>query len=556
MAKFLNSDIAELAHQLTLAPRRLRMAQLQGIDTVLGMIEPERVYPFEFVCYHITKYHKRGNDPGYSIPGKALIADLVTLAEFISRRANLSVSELNEPYKTHKELAEFWSVSTKTIRRWRDRGLMGLRVVFEDGVNRLAFCQRTIDRFGSQQKDVVAKAASFKQLTATERDRIIDRARQIVARQPVKLHAAAKLIADEMSRAVETVRYTLRRHDQTEGAVPLFSTNGTGVRCERQLAIWRRHEQGEAVEAIALAFDCPPAEIECTLRQVQARKLREMPWDYVGNELFDAPGADALILDAPEPTAAASPAARIPKDLPPYLRSLYLTPLLSAEQEQDLFRRYNYLKFKAAKAVRALNVEDPAAEHLSRITAWVTQIDSVKQRIIRANLRLVVSIAKKHVGWSPDFYEVVSDGNMSLMRAVEKFDYARGNKFSTYASWAIMKNFARSVPEEHYYGRRYLTGQEELLDATADHRGAAVAESDRGRVRELIAAAMKALTPREQDILSGHYGLAHGDGGALTLEQLGRRFGVTKERIRQIEHRAIARLRDLLAPSLADALAD
>lgn len=555
MAKFLNSDVGQLAHQLTLAPRRLRMAQLCGIDTLLGMIEQDKVYPFEFVCYHITKFQKRGSDPGYSIPGKALMADLVTLAEFISRRANLSVSELNEPYKSHKELAEFWSVSTKTIRRWRDRGLMGLRVVFEDGVNRLAFCQRTIDRFALQQKDVVAKAASFKQLSVPERDRIIDRARQIVARQPIKLHAAAKLIADEMGRAVETVRYTLRRHDETAGAGSLFSTNGAGVRCERQLAIWQRHEQGEAVESIARFYDCLPPEIELTLRQVQARKLREMSWDYVGNELFDAPGADALILDPSEPPAAAGTVARVPKDLPPYLRSLYSTPLLSAEQEQDLFRRYNYLKFKAAKSVRALNVEDPAADHLSRIASLVKQIESIKQRIIRANLRLVVSIAKKHVGWSPDFYEVISDGNLSLMRAVEKFDYARGNKFSTYASWAIMKNFARSVPEEHYYGRRYITGQDELLDATADHRIAAVSESDRGRVRELIAAAMKALTQREQEILSGHYGLARA-GGALTLEQLGRQFGVTKERIRQIEHRAIARLRGLLAPSLADALSD
>ena len=111
------------------------------------MAERDRTYPFEFVCYRITKYRKRGPSTGYAIPGKALLADLVTMAEVISRKANLSTKELGEPFKTHQELAEDLKVSTKTIRRWRNRGLMGLRVVFEDGVNRLAFLQGTIDRF-------------------------------------------------------------------------------------------------------------------------------------------------------------------------------------------------------------------------------------------------------------------------------------------------------------------------------------------------------------------------------------------------------------------------
>src|SRR5262249_61659972 len=71
-----------------------------------------------------------------------------------------------------------------------------------------------------------------------------------------------------------------------------------------------------------------------------------------------------------------------------------------------------------------------------------------KNQIIRANLRLVVSISKKRVGPSNNFFELVSDGNMSLIRAVEKFDANRGFKFSTYASWAIMKNFARTIREE------------------------------------------------------------------------------------------------------------
>ena len=90
-----------------------------------------------------------------------------------------------------------------------------------------------------------------------------------------------------------------------------------------------------------------------------------------------------------------------------------------------------------------------------------------KNQIVQANLRLVVSIAKRHVSASDDFFGLVSDGNMSLIRAVEKFDYARGNKFSTYASWAIMKNFARTIPDEFKHRDRFRTSHDEMFDCAA-----------------------------------------------------------------------------------------
>ena len=72
---------------------------------------------------------------------------------------------------------------------------------------------------------------------------------------------------------------------------------------------------------------------------------------------------------------------------------------------------------------------------------------TAKNQIIRSNLRLVVLIAKRHVGRSNNFFQLVIDANMSLIRTVEKFDFSRGNKFSTYASWAVMKNFSRTIPD-------------------------------------------------------------------------------------------------------------
>ncbi len=100
---------------------------------------------------------------------------------------------------------------------------------------------------------------------------------------------------------------------------------------------------------------------------------------------------------------------------------------------------------------------------MNEIEKLYEEVVKIKNEIVQANLRLVVSIAKRHVTGSEDFFGLVSDGNMSLIRAVEKFDFSRGNKFSTYASWAIMKNFARTIPEEFKRRDRFRTSQEELV---------------------------------------------------------------------------------------------
>ena len=119
---------------------------------------------------------------------------------------------------------------------------------------------------------------------------------------------------------------------------------------------------------------------------------------------------------------------------------------------------------------------------MDEIEALYEQAVATKNEIVRANLRLVVSIAKRHVTPDQNFFELVSDGNMSLLRAVEKFDFARGNKFSTYASWAIMKNFARTIPGEFKHRDRFRTSQDEMFAATQEHRGNPYGRGRRSRI--------------------------------------------------------------------------
>ena len=180
---------------------------------------------------------------------------------------------------------------------------------------------------------------------------------------------------------------------------------------------------------------------------------------------------------------------------------------------------------------------------MDRIENLYEESVAIKNRIVSANLRLVVSIAKRYVGPAEDFFELVSDGNMSLIRAAEKFDVSRGNRFSTYATWAIMKNFARSIPAVFRHRDRFRTADAEVFNAAVDLRADPHEQESAQLCRETqVKRILCCLDERERQIVAGRFGLTRGQ-TPLTLMQVGAAIGVTKERVRQIQSRAMGKLR-------------
>ncbi|MCI6639954.1 MAG: RNA polymerase sigma factor RpoD [Pygmaiobacter massiliensis] len=286
-----------------------------------------------------------------------------------------------------------------------------------------------------------------------------------------------------------------------------------------------------------------------------------------------------------------------------YLKEIGRVPLLSTEEEVELAERI--LKGAAAAEQLLKDEQDPAFalsdEGKQEAEKAVRQGEAAKQRLAEANLRLVVSIAKRYVGRGMQFLDLIQEGNLGLIKAVEKFDHTKGFKFSTYATWWIRQAITRAIADQARTIRipvhmvetinkvkkvssqlLHRNGHEPTAEEIADelempvdkvreimrvaqepvsletpigeeedsHLGDFIPDEDapvpaeaasHTLLKEQLSGVLKTLTPREEKVLRLRFGLE--DGRPRTLEEVGKEFNVTRERIRQIEAKALRKLR-------------
>ncbi len=530
--------------QVRFAPREKKLEQVAAAEKLLAEVEPDRIYTYEYLCYRITRFRPEAHCD-VTFAGRAAKHDLGLFVEDLSGAANVTADSAGERVVTIEELARRFNVSTKTISRWRRLGLISRRFVM-DGRKRVGFLESSVDRFVAQNSDKIRRGSQFSQLNESERTMIIERARRLAQAggSPAEI---VRRIARKTGRSPETVRYLLKQFDQENADQAVFSENRGPFRLESKQKIYFQFHRGESAESLAKRFFRTRASIYRIIAEVRAERIAALPLDYIPNDDFTkalrVPKREKQILMPMPANEEPIKKARLPSGLPLYLASLYEVPLLSRNQEAHLFRKMNFLKYKAFKLREELDASQPRSTLMDQIEEIYEEAVATKNQIIRANLRLVVSISKRHVGQVENFFELVSDGNISLMRAVEKFDYARGFKFSTYASWAIMKNFARTIPDELRYHDRFRSSQEEMFTSTQDGRSDQLElESSQSQREWQVEKILGRLDEREQKIIISRFGLQRGQ-EPLTLKEVGAELGVTKERIRQIEARALSKLR-------------
>jgi RNA polymerase primary sigma factor/RNA polymerase sigma factor len=530
--------------QVRFAPREKKLEQVAAAEKLLTEIEPDRIYTYEYLCFRITRYRPEAHRD-VKFVGLDAKHDLGMFVEDLSDAANVAADSAGERVVTIEELAKRFNVSTKTISRWRRLGLISRRFVM-DGRKRVGFLESSVNRFVAQNSDKVRRGSQFSQLSEAERSTILERARRLAQAGGAPAEIVRR-IARKTGRSPETIRYTLKQFDLENADLAIFPDNHGPIRLETKRKIYYQFHRGESAESLARRFSRTRASIYRIIAEMRAEQIAELPLDCIPNDDFAkalrvSKCAQRILAPMPDNDEPVKK-ARLPSGLPPYLASLYEVPLLSRNQEAHLFRKMNFLKYRASKLREKLDRSQPKSTVMDQIEEYYEEAVATKNQIIRANLRLVVSIAKRHVGPAENFFELVSDGNISLMRAVEKFDYARGFKFSTYASWAIMKNFARTIPDEHRYRDRFRTSHAEMFGSTQDARSDQFEQESSQSQREWqVEKILGRLDEREQKIIIRRFGLQRGE-EPLTLKQVGAELGVTKERIRQIEARALSKLR-------------
>ena len=549
-----SQNLAQLLMQLRFTPEKKRRKQLDAAEKLVAIIDKDKEYPFEFVSFRITGFNLKSENE--LIKGDELLEDLRIFISKLSGKLALPVTGQSQEIYSIEELAKNVGVSTKTIYRWRKQGLVARKYIFDDGIRRLGFLQSTVDEFLTSHQGLAVKAKNFSRLTDRQKQQIVKLAVKFAAGTNQSRYQIIDKISVKTGKCHETIRYTLLYYENANPGKSIFKKS-TGVITPAQAAeIYRLFKQGCSIKELMMRFERNKSSIYRIINRRRAKVLLAQKIEFVDSDEFLEQAAKDCILAEPlgksEPSALrdTEPIKLTGSSLSQYLHSLRDTPVLNREQEVELFRRYNFLKYLACQCLAGIKLSKVSGNILGKIESYLAQAEEIKRRIIEANLRLVVNVARKHTLSGANLLDLVSEGNITLMRAVEKFDYTRGYRFSTFASWAITKDFARKIPDQ--IGRLGKATKASLADIHREMRTEDAADFVAiERAHQSLAQVIKDnLTKREQYVIMNRFGLV---GPPIkketkTLVQIGEELGLSKERIRQIELLALQKLRQSLSP--------
>lgn len=288
--------------------------------------------------------------------------------------------------------------------------------------------------------------------------------------------------------------------------------------------------------------------------QVLLTQLLAEPIDFIDNERLAQSGMDKELFGV-ETKLADKTATRFIRPNPvvqPKEGRGSRVPTLTGDQERLLFLRLNYARRAAARILESSSGRRLTANQTRTLLAWGHRALATRSEIVKFNLPLVLAMAKRTRLQSIDYNELISEGNVALLRSVEKFDVGRGFKFSTYACRAILKSFSRVAMRASRYRGRFPVEFDPSMERSdfLDKKRVSIEIDCVDEIKAILTKNLADLNEVEQTVISERFALA----AALraetpqpkTLEQVGLLIGVTKERVRQIQNRAIKKIRNAL----------
>lgn len=457
-------ELDELARQLVRAPAERRAEQVRRAERLHDQIEPDASYPFDYLVYRITGFRAE-TDATVLLIGEAVAADLRLLIDTLSRSIRIP-AEKGESLETIEGLAQRLGVSTKTIERWRKDGLRW-RWTFDPqrGKSVITIPLAALARFRERSPQRIEQARGFSRMSAAQRDELIATARQMAAEHPAwSLNRVARRLAPRFGRAHETVRQTLQQHETRHPDNAIFQDVGGPLTERDARLIARARRRGITVSTLAEHFGKSPSTVRAAHARDRLAQLRRLDLSGIESPLFQRPDAEQVYLHSPRAKAAdrdRGVVSSVPvTDLPGLLRPLYRQPTLDAATQRHLFRRMHYLRYRARRLIAAMSPSQPRIAELDQARAWIDAASAMRDRLIRANLPVVLSVAQRHrlsaEATGDHLIDLLEIGNDELIDAAEAFDpfTGQGRAFDAYLTNRLLRRFTRAATNRPRARRR------------------------------------------------------------------------------------------------------
>ena len=429
--------LLELVEQQRYTPSRALVRQIDRAERLASEVDPAIAYPEDWVIFRITGFRPDVPNPRM-IPGEALRADLSALVERISDRARLERASMGDAL-TPAELGDRWSISRKTIERYRRRGLVGRRVASGPGPTRLVFSRRAVEAFERENPERLAGAGGFERLTDDERRRIVNRAARYRARLGWTRNQIIGRLAARTGRSRETIRRTIERE---AGAAPVEGR----LAPDEYRAIFEHERMGESTTDLAGRFGRSRASIHRIINARRCDLLRRLDLS-IPEEL----GAEAL--GAALETDAARAGLRVDVRLDPaaWVAEARGSHPQSVTVERSRALAYHALRERARLTVEGLDRSNPSAVALDRAETDLRWATLLKRSLVHAERGLILRTLEERVGTG--LLELASDRMRALHRVafetvigvVDRYTPVRGGRLAAPMSLALGRALGRAV---------------------------------------------------------------------------------------------------------------
>jgi len=441
-------QLRELTQHLHYAPADRKAEQVYRAEQLHDEIEPDAMYPVEYLAYRITRYRVEREDDTLLV-GAAVRDDLRLLIDELSRSIDLP-PRAGEMIHTLEDWARKLNVSRKTLERWRKSGLRWRWFVPRAGAARqVGITAGAVERFRASNERRMSQAARYAPLDAAQRDALLEQAKRMKAQQAdLSLHQAAVRLARQSGRSVEAMRKLLEKR-----AVTLFPDRKAPLSGRQKRLIARATRMGVSTAKIASYVGKSRYTVHRAVQSHRAWLARQRKLDHVKLATFDRPDADEVLLGHALPDAPDGAAATIDvTDLPAALRPFYKRAGYAERTLRSTFVRYNYVKFSAERLRAGFDAHRPRVSELDRFESLAQQADHLRDRLAAAHLPVVLSVVKRHLLDRPHtaarLVELLKIGHGVLFEALESYDPSRPRSFDAYLRNRLLHRLANEPGSE------------------------------------------------------------------------------------------------------------